>query len=139
MQIGKKAALMAAAAGAMVIGTTGAASAHGFGSLLGSHGGIQSNSCDTSTGITANVGILAPTGDQEIGSDCVNASNNGAAIQANDCDTRTGITANVAGVAPTGDQEIGSKCANIAVQQEEREHENRKHKKNKKNHRGHGY
>ncbi|MER7795490.1 hypothetical protein [Streptomyces sp. NPDC097640] len=135
MQIGKKAAIMAAAAGAMVIGTTGAASAHGFGSLLGSHGGIQSNSCDTSTGITANVGILAPTGDQEIGSDCLNVNNGSAAIQANDCDTRTGITANVAGVAPTGDQEIGSKCANVSVQQEGREHK----KKNKKNHRGHGY
>lgn len=141
MQIGKKAALMAAAAGAMVIGTAGGASAHGFGPLLGSSGSIQSNSCDTSTGTTLIQGALAPTGDTAIGSDCVNFNNTGAGIQANDCDTRTGTTTNTGGMAPTGDINIGSKCANIALQPEVREHEhkNKNKKHNKKNHRGHGY
>lgn len=139
MQIGKKAALMAAAAGAMVIGTTGAASAYGFGPLLGSSGGVQSNSCDTQTGTTIITGAAAPTGDTSIGSDCINFTNSGSGIQANDCDTATGTTTNTGGGAPTGDIAIGSKCANIALQNNVREHNNKGKKSKKSNRRGHSY
>ncbi|MGY0059657.1 hypothetical protein ACWY4P_24400 [Streptomyces sp. LZ34] len=132
---------MAAAAGAMVIGTAGAASAYGFGPLVGSSGGIQSNSCDTHTGTTTDPGLAAPTGDINIGSDCINFTNSGAAIQANDCDTATGTTTVAGGAAPTGDIEIGSNCTNIALAQNGNGNKsNNKGKKSKKsNRRGHSY
>ncbi|KAK1180451.1 hypothetical protein B7755_021265 [Streptomyces sp. NBS 14/10] len=136
MQIGKKAALMAAAAGAMVIGTAGGASAYGVGPLFGSSGGVQSNSCDTHTGTTMLTGMAAPTGDQNIGSDCVNFTNSGAS-QINDCDTATGTTMLTGGAAPSGDVHIGSKCANVALQSSAHENKNKKSKKS--NRRGHSY
>lgn len=140
MQIGKKAALMAAAAGAMVIGTTGAASAYGFGPLVGSNGGVQANSCDTSTGTTLITGAGAPTGDTSIGSDCINFTNSPGVFQANDCDTATGTTTNTGGAAPTGDITIGSKCANVALQSTPYEKKEKKNKSKKKSHhRGHSY
>ncbi|MES4906205.1 MULTISPECIES: hypothetical protein [unclassified Streptomyces] len=137
MQIGKKAALMAAAAGAMVIGTAGGASAYGFGPLLGSSGGIQSNSCDTNTGNTMLTGMAAPTGDQNVGSDCINFTNAPVVLQSNDCDTRTGNTMTTGGAAPTGDVRVGSNCANIAVKSPE--NNKNKNKKHEKKNRGHSY
>ncbi|MGW3567260.1 hypothetical protein ACWDSL_25930 [Streptomyces sp. NPDC000941] len=130
---------MAAAAGAMVIGTAGASSAYGFGPLVGSNGGVQSNSCDTSTGSTVITGALAPTGDTSIGSDCINFTNTPSVIQANDCDTATGTTTNTGGGAPTGDIAIGSKCANVALQSPVHENKNKGKKSKKSNRRGHGY
>ncbi|MGO4753039.1 hypothetical protein AB4212_31260 [Streptomyces sp. 2MCAF27] len=62
MQISKKAAVMAVAAGAMVIGAAGATSAYGA--------DVQSSSCDTETGSTVNDIKGAPTGDINIGSTC---------------------------------------------------------------------
>ncbi|MFD8386489.1 hypothetical protein ACFV2X_49705 [Streptomyces sp. NPDC059679] len=140
MQIRKKAALMAAAAGAMVIGTASGASAYGFGPLLGSSGGVQSNSCDTSTGSTMQTGMAAGTGDQKIGSDCINFTNSGAVLQSNDCDTTTGTTMLTGGASPTGDITIGSNCANVALQStSNNKKNNNKGKKSKKSHRGHSY
>ncbi|MES4906206.1 MULTISPECIES: hypothetical protein [unclassified Streptomyces] len=138
MQIRKKAALMAAAAGAMVIGTAGGASAYGFGPLLGSSGGIQSNSCDTHTGTTMITGMAAPTGDENIGSDCVNFTNSGAS-QSNDCDTATGTTMLTGGASPTGDVRVGSNCANIAIKSPENKNKNKAKKSKKSHRRGHSY
>ncbi|MFE3220028.1 hypothetical protein [Streptomyces antimycoticus] len=114
MQIGKKAALMAAAAaGTMVVGGAGSASAHG---LFPQSSSAQRNHCDTATGPTANNGVFAPTGDLDIGSDCINFANrDGAVLQSNDCDTATGTTLVIGFAAPTGDTNIGSNCANIAL------------------------
>ncbi|MFE2028691.1 restriction endonuclease subunit S domain-containing protein [Streptomyces hygroscopicus] len=87
MQIAKKAALLAATAGTLVLLGTGTAAANGYGGGLG--GGsdrnvgtptdiditsfiFQSNDCDTSTGITTHTSWLAPAGDLDIGSTCVN-------------------------------------------------------------------
>ncbi|WP_055545474.1 hypothetical protein [Streptomyces sp. NBRC 110028] len=111
MNIGKKAALLTAAAGALVIvGSTGASANNWL-----SSGTTQSNSCDTATGSIYLGSITGPTGDTNIGSDCVNFTNSRAAVQSNDCDTATGpIT--IGGISgPTGDLDVGSKCANIAL------------------------
>ncbi|MGW3567261.1 hypothetical protein ACWDSL_25935 [Streptomyces sp. NPDC000941] len=66
MRIGKKAAVMAVAAGAMVIGIAGATSAYGV--------DAQSNSCETETGSTVNDIKTAPTGDIGLVSTCTNIS-----------------------------------------------------------------
>ncbi|NEW74728.1 hypothetical protein [Streptomyces rhizosphaericus] len=111
MNIGKKAVLLTAAAGALVIGGAGGALANANDDLI-----VQLNSCETATGTTTNTGAAAPTGDVNIGSDCINFTNTGGSVvQANDCDTATGTTVITGGMAPTGDTNIGSKCANIAV------------------------
>ncbi|MEU5031385.1 hypothetical protein [Streptomyces milbemycinicus] len=66
MQIGKRAAVMAVAAGAMIIGAAGATSAYGV--------GVQSSSCDTKTGSTLNDNVTAPTGDIDVVGTCNNIS-----------------------------------------------------------------
>ncbi|EFL24367.1 hypothetical protein SSOG_04081 [Streptomyces himastatinicus ATCC 53653] len=112
MNIGKKAILLTAAAGTLVIGGAGGALAYGNGDHVS-----QSNKCDTETGLTATGGFtLAPTGDVAIGSDCINFTNTGAVSQSNDCDTSTGVdVTGGATLAPEGDLDIGSNCANIAI------------------------
>ncbi|MEU5611707.1 hypothetical protein ACI2L4_28335 [Streptomyces sparsogenes] len=142
MQIGKKAALMAAAAGAMVIGTAGGASAHGFGPLFGGGGAIQSNSCDTNTGAIATTGSVSSTGEVNVGSDCVNFTNSGAVAQSNDCDVTTGPIATTGNPSPTGDLNVGRPCTNIALAEKGTapKNSNKGKKSNKKSHhRGHRY
>ncbi|MBD3002810.1 MULTISPECIES: hypothetical protein [unclassified Streptomyces] len=82
MQIAKKAALLAATAGTLVLLGTGTAAANGYGSdrsadvpttfnlssLI-----FQSNDCDTATGATTSTAVAGPTGEINIGSTCVNA------------------------------------------------------------------
>ncbi|MEV6127663.1 hypothetical protein AB0M05_12690 [Streptomyces violaceusniger] len=79
MQIAKKAALLAATAGTLVLLGTGTAAAYGNGSSADVPTSInlssfifQSNDCDTSTGITSSLGGAAASGDMEIGSTCAN-------------------------------------------------------------------
>ncbi|RNG23118.1 hypothetical protein [Streptomyces botrytidirepellens] len=112
MNIGKKAILLTAAAGALAISGAGGAMAYGNGDLV-----TQSNKCDTETGLTAPGGLdLAPSGDVTIGSDCINFTNTGAVSQSNDCDTSTAVDlGGGADLAPEGDVSIGSNCANIAI------------------------
>ena len=112
MNIGKKAILLTAAAGALAISGARGAMAYGNGDLVS-----QSNKCDTETGITAPGGLdLAPTGDVSIGADCINFTNTHAVSQSNHCDTST--AADLGGgatLAPEGDTHIGANCANIAI------------------------
>jgi len=116
MKIGKKAALMTAAAGAMVIGTAGGASAYGLGGLTGGNNGVsQANSCDTATSAIITGAVTAPSGVLDVASDCVNFTNGGAAYQGNDCDTSTGPVTTAAALAPTDDIELGANCTNIAL------------------------
>ncbi|OPF71334.1 hypothetical protein VT50_0234270 [Streptomyces antioxidans] len=81
MQIAKKAALLAATAGTLVLLGTGTAAAHGHGSDRGadipttfnlSSFIFQSNTCDTATGTTAVTSGTAATGELDLGSTCVN-------------------------------------------------------------------
>ncbi|KUL46851.1 MULTISPECIES: hypothetical protein [Streptomyces violaceusniger group] len=114
MQIGKKVALMAAAAaGTMVVGGAGSASASGLFPHTG--GATQLNSCGLDQGAIAQVGGAAPTRDITTGADCVNFTNGGAAFQANDCDTTTGAIAQMGGASPSGDINVGADCTNIAL------------------------
>ncbi|MET7935930.1 hypothetical protein [Streptomyces sp. NPDC005322] len=111
MNIGKKAILLTAAAGALVIGGAGGALANGNDDFV-----VQLNHCDTATGPITQVGGGAPTGDIEVGADCINFTNShGSVFQANDCDTATGAVTQVGGLAPTGDINAGANCTNIAV------------------------
>ncbi|MEU0845483.1 hypothetical protein ABZ370_39355 [Streptomyces sp. NPDC005962] len=115
MHISKKVALMAAAAaGTMVVGGAGSASAYG-GLFPSGDGARQSNSCDSRIGTLAPVSTLAPPGDLDADSDCINFTNRGAAYQSNDCDTATGLITPISGAAPTGDLDVGSDCTNIAI------------------------
>ncbi|MGW2330595.1 hypothetical protein ACWC5C_33275 [Streptomyces sp. NPDC001700] len=107
---------MTAAAGAMVIGTAGGASAYGLGGLTGGNNGVtQANSCDTATSAIITGAVLAPSGVLDVASDCVNFTNSKAATQVNDCDTATGPITTLPAVAPTDDIELGSNCTNIAI------------------------
>ncbi|MGW5692568.1 hypothetical protein ACWEWX_16795 [Streptomyces asiaticus] len=82
MQIAKKAALVAATAGALALLGTGTAAANGYGgsdrstttptSFDVSSFIFQSNDCDTATGTTLSTGGAAPSGDINIGSSCIN-------------------------------------------------------------------
>ncbi|MBI0380473.1 hypothetical protein JBE27_30455 [Streptomyces albiflaviniger] len=78
MQIAKKAALVAATAGALALLGTGTAAANGYGgsdiptTVNLSSFIFQSNDCDTATGTTASTGGAAPSGDINIGSSCIN-------------------------------------------------------------------
>ncbi|WP_262698292.1 MULTISPECIES: hypothetical protein [Streptomyces] len=81
MQIAKKAALLAATAGALALLGTGTAAANGYGSdrnadipptINLSSFIFQSNECDTAAGATTHVGGAAPTGETKIGSTCLN-------------------------------------------------------------------
>ncbi|WPB91852.1 hypothetical protein [Streptomyces malaysiensis] len=106
--------MAAAAAGTMVVGGAGSASAHGLSPHVG--GAAQLNSCDTNAGTVTQVGGMAPTRDVTVGSDCINFTNTGAAFQANDCDTATGAIIQMGGASPTGNVEVGANCTNIAVE-----------------------
>ncbi|MFJ4636306.1 hypothetical protein ACIP69_11780 [Streptomyces hygroscopicus] len=112
MNIGKKAILLTAAAGSLVIGGAGGALAHANNDFI-----AQLNHCDTSTGAISQLGGAAPTGNIEVGADCVNFTNvtTGSVIQANDCDTATGPILQTGGASPTRDVNVGAKCTNIAV------------------------
>lgn len=88
MILGKKAALLTAAAGALVLVGAGGASAHGFGQLLG-QGPEQSNECSTQPIIGSVVVAtpLTPTGDITHDTTCVNYQDQSAGEQSNHCDT----------------------------------------------------
>ncbi|GAA2305495.1 hypothetical protein [Streptomyces violaceusniger] len=82
MQIAKKAVLLAATAGTLVLLGTGTAAANGYGSERSadipttfnlSSLIFQSNDCDTATGVTSSAAGTGPTGDITIGSTCINA------------------------------------------------------------------
>ncbi|MFI0817360.1 hypothetical protein ACH4TX_12790 [Streptomyces sp. NPDC021098] len=110
MNIGKKAAFLTAAAGALVIVGAGAASAHAYGGVY------QGNDCETATGAIITGAVTAPSGDLNVGADCVNFTNSGAtAYQGNDCSTATGPITTAPALAPTGDINLGAHCTNIAV------------------------
>ncbi|GAA1087339.1 hypothetical protein JBF12_26920 [Streptomyces javensis] len=83
MQIAKKAALLAATAGALALLGTGTAAANGYG------GSDRSSTTPTSFDVSSFI------------------------FQSNDCDTATGTTLSTAVAGPTGDMKIGSTCANI--------------------------
>ncbi|MGW5441946.1 hypothetical protein [Streptomyces asiaticus] len=82
MQIAKKAALLAATAGALALLGTGTAAADGYGGSDRSTGAptsfdvssfiFQSNKCDTAAGATTHGAVAGPTGDIKIGSTCAN-------------------------------------------------------------------
>ncbi|MEU1786589.1 hypothetical protein ABZ553_12080 [Streptomyces sparsogenes] len=106
MNIGKTAALLTAAAGAVVFGGTGAG-ATGLDNPV-----VQSNDCDSENGLSIG-GAPAPS------SECLNFAqifgDPHGVVQRNDCDTTIGTSANVTILAPPGGTEVGSHCANIAV------------------------
>lgn len=114
MNIGKKVAVLAVTAGALVMGSAAGASAHGFGGF-DPFGAIQSNTCDVATGAIAAASVAAPTGEINVGNDCVNFTQGTAAVQSNDCDAATGPIASISGTAPTGDINVGNRCTNIAL------------------------
>lgn len=115
MNIGKKVAVLAVAAGALVMGSAAGASAHGIGGGgFIPFGAYQGNTCDTSTGAIAAASVGAATGDITAASNCLNFTQGIAAYQDNDCDTATGPIAAVSGTAPTGAITAGSNCTNIA-------------------------
>ena len=115
MNIGKKVAALAVAAGALVLGSaTGASAAYHGGGGFDPFGAIQSNSCSAAAGIIAPVGGAAPTGDINVGGDCLNFTNGTAAVQSNDCDSSVGAIASVSAAGPTGDINVGRNCTNIA-------------------------
>ncbi|MES4905915.1 MULTISPECIES: hypothetical protein [unclassified Streptomyces] len=105
MNIGKTAALVTAAAGAVVFGGTGA------GAFPGDNPSQQVNDCDTASG----VGVSAPGA----GANCLNFSeifgDPHGVVQQNHCDSKVGSAANVTVLAPTGGGETGSHCANVAL------------------------
>ncbi|ASQ92323.1 hypothetical protein ACWGK6_01050 [Streptomyces violaceusniger] len=83
MQIAKKAALLAATAGTLVLLGTGTAAAYGNGgsydrgvdtptSIDISSFIFQSNECDTANGTALSTAAAGPTGEMKIGSTCVN-------------------------------------------------------------------
>jgi hypothetical protein len=116
VNIGKKAAALVVAAGALVLGSAVGASAHGGGFRgLDPFGAIQTNACDTATSAIVQGAVTAPSGDLNIASECINFTSGTAAVQSNDCDTATGTIVGAAALAPTGDINIGSKCTNIAL------------------------
>ncbi|MBU3866556.1 hypothetical protein KN815_21555 [Streptomyces sp. 4503] len=79
MQIAKKAALVAATAGTLALLGTGTAAAGGDDGGFDSSTSVnlssfifQSNECNTSTGHTSSISGLGPSGDMNIGSNCIN-------------------------------------------------------------------
>ncbi|MFD7506794.1 hypothetical protein [Streptomyces sp. NPDC059850] len=115
MNIGKKVAVLAATAGALVLGSAGGASAHGGYGGFDPFGTIQTNACDTAVGTIVEGAVTAPSGDINIASNCINFTSGTAAVQSNECDTAVGTIVGAAALAPTGDTTIGSNCTNIAT------------------------
>ena len=114
MNIGKKVAVLTVAAGALVLGGAGGASAHGYGGF-DPFGTIQTNSCKTAAGPIANTAVGATTGDIGIDANCLNYTYGTAAVQSNDCGTATGAIVNVGGLASSGDINAAANCQNIAL------------------------
>ncbi|OMI34031.1 hypothetical protein [Streptomyces sparsogenes] len=106
MNIGKTAALLTAAAGAVVFGGTGAGATGLDNSIR------QSNDCDSKGGLSIG-------GAPASSSECLNFAqvfgDPHGVVQRNDCDTTIGTSANVTIIAPPGGSEVGSHCTNIAV------------------------
>lgn len=106
MNIGKTAALVTAAAGAVAFGGGDA------GALSWDNPTQQVNDCDSKRG----VGVSGPGA----GSHCLNFAqifgDPHGVVQQNHCDTTVGTSANVTIVVPPGGGSgTGSQCANIAV------------------------
>ncbi|MEV0535639.1 hypothetical protein [Kitasatospora sp. NPDC050463] len=113
MNVGKKAAFLTAAAGALVLVGAGGASAHGFGHLFGQEGVEQSNTCSTAPGVLALTG-LAP--DIEYDTNCLNvdASGGGASEQSNNCSTAPQAATLTGLLAPAPEIEYNTSCVNLA-------------------------
>ncbi|WNF00604.1 hypothetical protein PS467_37395 [Streptomyces luomodiensis] len=94
MQIAKKAALLAATAGALALLGTGTAAANGGGS---GYGGGYGGGSDRTSG--------APTGP-------TNLDVSTFIFQSNKCDTNNGSAWSVGGLGPSGDINIGATCLN---------------------------
>ncbi|MGW7692129.1 hypothetical protein ACWGMA_25260 [Streptomyces asiaticus] len=90
MQIAKKAALLAATAGALALLGTGTAAANGDGGGQGGYGGDSSRSAEVPTNVDIDTFIF----------------------QRNDCDTATGPIWSWGGLAPSGDIKVGATCVN---------------------------
>jgi hypothetical protein len=105
MNIGKAAALVTAAAGAVVFGGSDA------GALPWDNPTQQVNDCDSNTGAS-----VSGAGAR---SDCLNFAqifgDPHGVVQQNHCDSSTAAASNMTVIAPPGGSEIGSRCANIAV------------------------
>ncbi|MGW3571041.1 hypothetical protein ACWDSL_45425 [Streptomyces sp. NPDC000941] len=105
MNIGKTAALVTAAAGAVVFGGSAA------GAIPGGNPNQQINDCDSTGGVS-----ISGTAGR---SNCLNFAeifgDPHGVVQQNHCDSSTGTSANMTIVAPPGGFEAGSQCANIAV------------------------
>jgi len=114
VNIGKKVAVLAVAAGALVLGSAGGASAHGYGGF-DPFGTVQTNSCDTAAGPIVNTAVGATTGDISVNPNCLNYTNGTVAYQGNDCDTSTGLITNIGGLAGSGDISAAGNCSNIAL------------------------
>jgi len=114
VNIGKKVAVLTVAAGALVLGSAGGASAHGFGGF-DPFGTVQTNKCYSGAGAIIAAAGAAPTGEVTIDSSCLNYTNGTAAVQSNDCGTGTGPITHIGGAAPTGNTSVTSNCTNIAL------------------------
>ncbi|MEV0535638.1 hypothetical protein [Kitasatospora sp. NPDC050463] len=110
MNVGKRAALLMAAAGALVLVGAGGASARGIGDLFGS-GVEQSNACSTAPGILASAGPL----DAEYDTNCINidVSGHGASEQSNNCSTAP-AAATLTGLVGTSSLKYHTNCINFA-------------------------
>ncbi|MFI6845889.1 hypothetical protein OG535_17025 [Kitasatospora sp. NBC_00085] len=114
MNVGKKAAFLTAAAGALVLVGAGGASAHGFGHLFGQEGVEQSNTCSTAPGVLAVTGTLTP--ELEYDTNCLNvdASGGGASEQSNNCSTAPQAATLTGLLAPAPKLEYPTECTNVA-------------------------
>ncbi|MFI0817362.1 hypothetical protein ACH4TX_12800 [Streptomyces sp. NPDC021098] len=116
MNIGKKLAVLTVAAGTLVLGSAGAASAaHHGGGGFDPFGTIQVNNCETATAPIVNTAVGATTGDIGISPNCVNYTYGTSAYQENNCGTATGLITNIGGLASSGDINAGGSCSNVAL------------------------
>ncbi|MFI6845886.1 hypothetical protein OG535_17010 [Kitasatospora sp. NBC_00085] len=120
MIIGKKAAFLTAAAGALILAGASGASACGPDGGHPSHpshhvGGSveQSNTCSTAPGVLALTG-LSP--DIEYDTNCLNvdASGGGASEQSNNCSTAPQAATLTGLLAPAPEIEYNTNCTNVA-------------------------
>ncbi|MEV0535636.1 hypothetical protein [Kitasatospora sp. NPDC050463] len=117
MNVGKKAAFLAAAAGALVLVGAGGASADGIGHLTGHKGVEQSNECSTRplVGDVVVATPLTPASDITHETTCVNVSENGAESQSNHCDTSPVLGSVVVPVlVPAPHITYTTTCVNVA-------------------------
>ncbi|MGY0061592.1 hypothetical protein ACWY4P_34495 [Streptomyces sp. LZ34] len=108
MNIGKTAALVTVAAGAVVFGGSNA------GALPWDNPTQQVNDCDSKSGVG-----VSGAGAR---SDCLNFAqifgDPHGVVQQNHCDSSVGSTANVTVINPAGGGGTGSQCANIAISEQ---------------------